>query len=296
MKIPKHILRLIIGAVFFAVLFITYKITTDKILNDRLHAAFSSVPKDMITYKGASVSPFTRHVTINHLTITLPNKETIPIDKVEIKSIDSEHKNPYYSDLTMQGVTLTSKTLGSLNPALPMLLQQLGYNTLKADWKIDYKYNTDKKMLNIKEIALNLHKIGKITMKMQFFNVKSPEDLTFQARFAPESLTFGDVSFTYHDDSLTNRIMQLLAQKEGKSITEFKEGIHKRLQMRINQAQQNNQAFLVSVNKALMQFMQNPQSLHVTVHPDKPISMQEIKSLQNPQKIIQVLHVQFKAN
>ncbi len=288
-KIPPQVIRLsIIGLII--IIFIVYSIVIHESLQNKLNSIFSGMPAGLVTYKDASINPFTLAVTLKNVKINTNRQRPVSIHEVEINSIDTKHKTPRYMNIEVEGLALNLQSLSQTNPLFVNMLKTLGYSKLTSKIKINYKFNTRDKELDVKEMSLDLKHAGKIKYKVKFFNVDSLVGLMMQMRLAPQTIKIGELSVKYKDKSLANRIFKLLANRMHESVDSYKNSLISKLKANLQILKQTNQKFNEKLTKAFIGFIKEPDELEISISPNKPISIYELRDSNNSTQLLKQLN------
>ena len=291
-KVPVQIVRLSILALV-VVVFIGYKFLSKEMLESRLDKLFAGTPKGMITYHDASINIFTMAIKIYDLEIHVPSREPIMIKEVDIDAIDTKHETPRFMDVKLDGINVDLQALSRVNPMAASIIKSLGYDELSSDIRMDYKFDKDAKMLDIKEMSWRLKNAGKLTYEAKLYNVDSLAGLMMQIQLSPQSLQIGKVVVKYKDRSLTNRVIKLLAQQSGKTPDLYKKELIEKLETNLKTAQQNNSSFNEKFGKAFIGFIKDPDEFKISVSPSEPIPISELQNMQNPKELSAKLNIKI---
>src|SRR5690606_34056364 len=111
-----------------------------------------------------------------------------------------------------------------------------------------------------------------------------------------QQLTFHEAEIAFTDDSLTNKVLEFVAQSQGMSASDIKNQAKAELPFAL--AQLNNPDFTSAATKAVSAFLDDPQVLRVTAAPAEPVPFALImaEGMSTPQGLIKTLGVSVTAN
>ncbi len=111
-----------------------------------------------------------------------------------------------------------------------------------------------------------------------------------------QNVTLGGVSFRFEDNSITKKVLPLIAAMQG--MDEAAMVANAGAMMQIGLMQLNNQAFTDQVVGAVNSFLKDPKSITVSMKPSAPLKVQELMTLNpaNPGEAIGKLGVSVTAN
>jgi hypothetical protein len=104
------------------------------------------------------------------------------------------------------------------------------------------------------------------------------------------------LTLRYHDNSLAGRVLDALAKRQGLTRDEYIQQLTAALPFLLLTL--NNPAFQAQATAAIKGFLENPQSLTITLEPDAPVSGSDILSLlkSSPAKVTERLKASVTAN
>lgn len=293
-KIPVQVIRLsVIGLIIAAV--VIFKIVTGNILETKIDKLLGDLPKGAVTYQDASMDLFGLTVHLDGVKIQTNRNKPLLIDEIVLHSIDTENSIPQYMDIEINGIKSDLEAL-KVNRKMAYIVDGLEYKELKSSIKIDYAFAKDKKMLDIKEVSLEIDNAGELTYNAKLYNITSLEGLAMQLNFAPQTVEFGKTSIRYEDNSLTDRILKIAAQQSHQEIDSFKEAIERNLEKNIETSRTNAKEYELMLNKALLQFVKNPKKLAFSISPDEPVSLSSADKIRSKDEFLKLLNLKISVN
>ncbi len=292
-KMPPQVIRLsVIGLVIVGV--IAFKVITSNIVEKRVDKILGS-SKQFVTYDDASMDMLGFAIHLNNVKVQIPNQEPLKIDEIVINDVDTKNLTPHYMNIEVKGIENDLTSLATSRKA-SKALATLDYKKIKSDLKINYAFNKEKKLLDIKDVSLNVKNAGEISYRTELYNVSSLESLAMQMNFAPQSVKFGKTSLRYEDDSLTNRIFKLIAEQSNKDVNSFKAEIVKNIERNIQRSKTTSKPYEEKINEAMLEFVKNPKSFEFKISPEKPVSLASLRQAGSQEEFLKSLNLKISAN
>jgi len=292
--VPVQIIRLSILGVL-VVGYIAFKVVTGNIVESKVNKLVSELPKGLVTYESASMDLLGFAVHIDNLVISMPNQKDTYIDEIIISDIDTDNNVPQYADIEISGINVDMDAL-RVNKQMSKMIDTLGYQQLKSNIAVNYTFDKDKKMLDIKGVSFGMDDAGELTFKTKILGVKSLKTIANTLQRNPSALEIDATSLTYDDDSLTERLYKLAGQNNRKkqSADEFKAELISELDKEIKKAK--SKKFEKEVLEAMREYLQNPKSFEVSISPDNPISMKTANKTKSKEEFLELLNFEVSVN
>lgn len=292
-EIPIQIIRLsILGLVIVSI--VTFKIVSSNMIKAKIDKILGNA-KGYITYGDTSMDLFGFDAHIYDIKLNIPNQKPLTIDEMVVDSLDTENPVPHYMNIKLKGIQTDLAMLRS-NANLADKLNTLEMNDIDSDLTINYEFEKDEKMLDIKEFALKVEDAGKITYKAKLYNVVAMEYFPMQINMAPQTLKFGATSLEYEDDSFMERMAKLSAQDANKSVEAYKDERLKKAKAELSAAKAASQEYETALNEAMLNFLEDPQSFELSIDPKEPISLSILNQLKSRNEILKTLNLKVSAN
>ena len=292
-EIPIQIIRLsIIGLTIASI--VTFKIISSNMIKAKIDKILGNA-KAYITYGDTSMDLFGFDAHIYDIKLSIPNQKPLLIDEMVVDSLDTDNAVPHYMNIKLKGIQSDLAMLKS-NPNLADKLNTLEFKDIDSDLVINYEFEKDEKMLNIKEFALKIENAGKITYKAKLYNVVAMEYFPMQINLAPQTLKFGTTSLEYKDDSFIERLTKLKAQDANKSVEVYKSERLKLYKTELNIAKTNSHDYETMLDEALISFFEDPESFEFSIDPKEPISLSILNELKSRNDVLETLKLKVSAN
>lgn len=181
------------------------------------------------------------------------------------------------------GLALDPQALG--DPRAQAALKDLGYDSLKLEAALAYRFERDQELLAVEELPLGLAQAGKLTASLELGGVKRDliNDPGQDVEWLKDCYLKG-FSLAYQDHSLAERIMAMLAKERGVPLDLFKE-----LAIMGLQANARQQGVYLG---ALAGFIRRPQSLCLEAKPDRRLTLGQAAALP-PEQVAQAWNVKL---
>lgn len=124
---------------------------------------------------------------------------------------------------------------------------------------------------------------------------QSPETMQLAMMGLMQQMTFGNLAIRLEDDSLTNKVIDYVAQQQGTN----RDGLIGQAQFILPAALGyfQNPAFTQAASAEVVKFLQDPKSLTIAARPDQPLPVVQLMTLgQTPQAIPTTLNLSVTAN
>ena len=176
----------------------------------------SQIPAGTMTYKSSKALGDSGFELVD-VVITPPPSDSNPkpqpiaIKTVTVETLDfdavEKQQPPLFAKVKFDGIT-TGSNAGGFD-----LKQMAGIDNVSADFGIDYKLDTDKKIFTLKRLELNLNGLGKLETSVVIDGVSADAASKPDEAMNDASLKTADV--TYDDHSLLAKALPIAAAMQG---------------------------------------------------------------------------------
>ena len=274
MAVPIQVIRLgVIGAVIGS--FIAFKYVASGMVDDKISAAMSKagIPASAFSYDNSSVDLLGLNVHLEDVKITLPGQEPVKIEEITLNDFDSKHNIPEFLDVDIDGIE-AKKSFNSLGFGDIFA----GMDDVNMNLALKYEFDADDKVLDIKKISESVDDLGEISFSTELHNVGSLESFAQQMMRNPYSVAIGKSELEYKDDSLVERLIAYNAKHVGVSADKFKAQLLEKLNKKLQKAEKKENADAEQKYlSALIDLIDNPDEFTISIDPQKPVSLQEMK-------------------
>ena len=292
-EIPIQIIRLsVIALIIIAI--VAFKMITSNMINAKIDKILGNA-KGSISYGDTSMDLFGFDVHIHDIKLNIPNQKPLLVDEMIVKSLDTENAVPRYMNIKLKGVQSDLAMLRS-NPALAAKLDILNLKDVNSNLIINYAFDKDQKMIDVKELTLKVQDAGMISYKTKLYNIVAMEYFPMQINLAPQTIKFGDTSLHYEDNSFMEHWTNMKAQDANQSVAIYKDERLKKMQTDLNTAKTNSQSYEALLDEALITFIKDPKSFDFAIAPKEPVSLMTLGPIQSRDDVLKTLNLKVSAN
>jgi len=172
-----------------------------------------------------------------------------------------------------------------------------GYDNLALDVSWDSSRDVAAKTMTIRDFTVDIHEGGELSITGVMGNLPDPRILDDAgAATKASNAEVHQLTVRYRDNSLAGRVLDALAKRQGLTRSEYTQQLNAALPFLLLTL--NNPAFQTQVTAAVKGFLENPQSLTISLDPDVPVSGSDIMSLlkSNPAIVPDRLKASVTAN
>lgn len=202
------------------------------------------------------------------------------------------------------------------DPQQAAVIKALGYEKLDGYLEMDGSWNPADGKLMLNEYSMSVVNAGSLGLsfdlggytpeliasirQIQKQMTENPDGDSSQQGMAMlglmQQMIFHSAEISFADDSLTNKIIEFVAQQQGMSASDIRNQAKAVLPFAL--AQLNNPEFTTMVTQAVSAYLDDPQSLSVRAEPGSPtpFAMIMASGMSNPVDLIKSLNVKVTAN
>lgn len=285
----KSSIAIIVLIAVLAGAFIGVKLYGEKKAQETIDDEIARIaPFASVTYDGVSFNPLTLKTCINDIKIA-PNGSTseYTIRDITVNRYDTSSASPQYVDVMVNGIFLDLKSeavTGDMAEAAA-ILAQVGYDSLDIDMGIKYDYAAANKDMDF-AYSIKIKDMGAIGFSMGVGNMELSENSMAALLFDYTSLTIRNMRVDYKDDSLTSRIVTMMAKQQGATEEELMEMANSTIDMEI-ESEEDETGLMVL--KAVKKFLNDPKAFVITLTPEQPVSLGEFEK-QSPEETLRMMN------
>lgn len=280
--------KVVIGILIVFVLIAGYfgtKVYIEKDMEKKINKAIGKAAFFIdVDYEKVQVDLIGFTVHIKGITISPRGKERkTKIDDFIIYDMDDKNNFPYYLHIAMRGMDMSAENFGNRAERL----KELGYENIKANMELDYKYNEDNKEIYLNTLSSGAEDLGNINLKFHLSNI----DLGSKG-IAAVFLTFSEVllhnaELSYTDDSFVSRLIKSVAKGQGQDVDDFVDMISESID---NEISKEKDEFTKEAMKSFKKFVRNPDKISISTSLKKPLPVGRLKGKKDPKEIIKLLN------
>lgn len=221
-------------------------------------------------------------------------------------------------DMKMTGSDLRIDLSKIDDPKAKDALQQLGYDTLTGNLKLDGTWDAESGVVNLKEYSLSLDDVGRLAMSMEISGytlefIKAMQQAQAASASNPDpqaaqqamgfamlgmlqQLSFNSASIRFEDGSVTERALAFAGKKQGVSGDQMRMALKGMLPLMLGglgipQLQKQ-------ISAAASIYLDNPENITISAAPANPVAVPVIMgaSMGDPRTLVDLLNVQVDAN
>ncbi|MFT5809003.1 MAG: hypothetical protein ACI9LG_003333 [Moritella dasanensis] len=274
---------------------------TDKVATQLDAKIIEMQPMVNVKYGDLSVEPITQKIQLHDVVLspTDGRAKPITINEITVNDFDSESEFPAALDLALNGISIS---IDDIEPETAAQLKVLGYTDdmlislatkyTHVDNVMDWQFN------------LSAQDMGKMAYSLNIANFEFDPKQPVSLLFAYPNFQLNAAEFTYTDASFVERLFKQEAQSSDMTVEELKQDMSDKISALLaadienkNNELSDEQIKVASgATEAFIKFINDPQSLTISVNPEKAITLGEITQTQNdPAKLIALLNMTFKA-
>ena len=291
-EIPVQVIRLFFVALIIIAL-VAFKMISSSMIKAKIDKMLGNA-KAYVTYGSASMDFFGFDVHVNDIRIMVPNAKPIIVDEMVVKSLDTENAVPRYMNVKLKGIQTDLAMLRS-NPEMAAKLDVLNLKDINSNITINYTFEKDQQMIDVKDLTLKVEKAGTLTYKTKLYNIVAMEYFPMQINLAPQTIKFGETSLHYEDDSFMERWTKLKAQDANQSVDGYKQEHLKTMQAELDAAKANSQSYEALVDQAMITFMKNPKVFDFSIAPKEPVSLMMLGTVKTRDDVLKTLNPKVSA-
>ena len=284
--------------------FIGARYYASSVADEKIQAALNDMPgMENVEYNDVSVDLPGGDVHIHGVEIAPPGggKETL-IEEIVIHDFDEDNDIPHYLNLSANGVNIevTTANFGAASTEL----KKMGYETIKASFDLSYEYSGDSKALELTNLALRIENMGEASLGISLENIDlETVDLENPATLmsVTQALKVKYAQIKFDNDSLIEKLLAMDAKNRGMDVDDLVDQVEADIEEQIKTAKNEGDEFSVSVLAAMLDFVKDPDSISITIKPEKPISFETLtilamESENDPTYLVKALNLRVEAN
>ena len=153
---------LISFAIFVVICYFGLRWFVNSEVGKELNRAVSETPGLAFSYADLSVDIMAHTVTLDRVDALFPSGQHLQADSVAVAAFDQKNAIPQFATITARGMTIpvTPQNFGSWAD----YLKGLGIETLSGNGVLDYAYDPETKILELKTLSLDDPKLGAVRL------------------------------------------------------------------------------------------------------------------------------------
>jgi hypothetical protein len=239
-----------------------------------------------VAWEGLAAGTGPESLVITKVKFTGSDKKTIAIEKIDVRVFDwANPKAARYADLSVLGVVVpVEPEAAPAGPDAPPTLRDLGYEKLTIDFHLDYKFDADKKELNIAKLDVDIDDLGDFAFTLRLGGLSPAELSGLAAPGAPKAepkpgedpmaaigkIMLVKASIAFEDHSIIERAIKAYAKRKNMSPEQAMAEVLKQLQ---EGAGPNPDAGSKEMMEKIAQFLKKPGTIEIVIAPQQPVPL-----------------------
>lgn len=286
----KQIVGIVVAVVLIA-MYVGFKMYAANVAKKKIDTAISNIVNFAdVDYKNVSVDLFGFDVHISDVVVSpVDSKEKFNINEIVISDIDQKSDIPSFLDISFNGVEIPIDKLG--NDAKK--IKELGYNdNILLNFTIEYHYNKESKEISLNKLKIGADDVGDLDVRLRLGNIDlSKEKIIGILSTFPQIMLY-EAKISYHDDSLIEKFMKLLAKEKKENVKQLKNEAKKDIEREI---EKENDEFTKNALEEIKDFIDDPETFTISIAPKKPLPLGLLLRVNDPKDIIKLLNAKIKS-
>ena len=243
-----------------------------------------------VTYEGLRVSLPFYHTHISNIRMTgQAGRGPVTVREVVVERMDLGHRAPHYLRARVVGLeeNLENPSRGTGN-----LFRKYGYQKIHANYEIDYDYDANAKVMDVRRLIADLDRIGRLEVRLRLRDFHLYES----SKNAPPAPNFSVANgrLVYTDASLVDRILEETAREQGMTKEAYLRAVDKQLD---DAASTQPDARMKAIAGQLKTFLDKPGRIRVAINPEKPVTLPQLfaKASVSPAELPDLLALEVRA-
>lgn len=189
--------------------------------------------------------------------------------------------------LVVEALTINAK---GLPPEATGFFKQIGHDQAVFNLRIEGSLDHAKQLLDLGTFSITSAQLGELSYAIKMGGIQvDPKNPMMSAMKMQGTASLIDAKVDYVDRGLVPAMIEMVAKQNKQPPAQFKEMLI--AQVRGNPKAPKGPAFQ-ALAEEVVKFIQSPGELHLSVHPDKPVKMDDLQKL-NEEQVIQLLKVKI---
>jgi hypothetical protein len=284
----KKILGIFIGTILLVILAgIGLKLYIKKQVREQIDQFVTSRPAiEHLEYERLTTGVLDSKIELQDVTLTISGiKEKLKINRFTVQEFVPSADGSIHLHVDILGFLLKDTYAAALT--------RLGYTDIALDIRCSFRYDADKKELDLHFLEVESVETAKVNLhlKLNHFDHSHMETimsnplaaLGFLAGTAIET-----AQVSYEDHGLAERIFDAQGKIADMSGEEFQRSVVRKMD---SLARQEESAFAGEILTGLVEFVENPRSITIRLSPERPAFLGSLLWVRSPGELIGILGV-----
>lgn len=251
---------------------------------------------------------FYENLTVENVTISTEGAALFKMQDLVLSNTGNADRTEISIDMSTKSMMLN---LGDIvDSGAKNILSEMGYTTLNGTTGLKGNWNANTGLMNINDYYIDVDDAGRLSMDIaisgytidvaksigEISNIDDKNASGMAMMGLMQQLNYLGASIKFEDNSLTNKLLDFQAAKQGtdrKSLIGMAKAV-----LPFTMAQLNKPEFTQQLTEVVGTFLENPKSIEIIAKPAEPLTFLELVTAGSaqPQNLIDVLELQAKAN
>jgi len=206
----------------------------------------------------------------------------------------NEQGLPHVLNARLRDIRIDPETLFPPNARpqpLVQMLADIGYTRpTEGEIFVDWAFHQEARLTDLRKISLSIDDVGSFELESELVGLSTGAVAVLMLGMGNTiPIRIASLELEYRDDSFLPRALKYIAEQQGKdSVDELVD--------ELLVAWERDQGLQVVVADELEQFLKNPRSLRLSIHPESPVTMPQIGEINSPQELADLLNFQLDVN
>jgi hypothetical protein len=248
-------------------------------------------PYMKLTYGKLSTSLLTKKICLSDVSVVPAGQpDEIKVSSIVVQGFDFKNKVPSFLHIKLNGIRPDWQK--QKDAEYQKVIKELGYDDLKEDFEIDYRYNPVSKEFIFSRLSMNIDKAGRYELGFRLKNVDVDFNAPEKALMSFTAIEIVRAELRYEDDSLVPKLLKYFAQKENRSVDDFVKEKSEMFDQMISA--QGGDKFSKEAAAAVKKFLKNPKKISISISPEKPVAVSQLMGTKDPQEAMKLLNLKVK--
>ena len=276
------------GIILSVTLYFAVKGKADMVAEEKFQEAIAAMDfYAHLSYKKVKVNLFGMDVHILGVIISPhESRENIYIDEIVVYKMDDKNDFPHFAHVKLKGFHSETPKIDETFFSRHGLAE-----SPKVDIELNYVYEKHQRAFRFRQFSYGSESLGTLNINYLISNVDlDAENQRILGSTFPNILLH-KAEIRLRNGTLFEKIIQSIAQKEGKEVAEFKQEIREFIE---DEETRTENAFYLEVLQVLKEFIENPDAIIIDLAPETPISLDRILETRNLGETIKLLNVKVR--
>lgn len=234
-------------------------------------------------------------IMVKGIEVDAPKAQNVKVSEISLSNYKNMGAIPISFTFDLKGLSLDVQNID--DPKAQATFKQLGYDKLNMHMNLDYGWDADTNVLNLKNLSVKIDEMAGLTAKLTVEGVdlkkmKSPAD----AMMLLGGMLFKKAEIKYVDASLAPKMLKFAAAAQGMDPEQLRGMLIS--QVDFIKPMLGNTASADQIAKSAVVFIKDPRSLTIIAEPQAPLPVMVLanQAQMAPDKLIASLNISIAVN